>query len=51
MVDSMFVAQLNNDAFVALSLAFPVQSLITAIQAGTGVGVNTMLSRRRAEAA
>lgn len=46
MVDSMFVAQLNNDAFVALSLAFPVQSLITAIQAGTGVGVNTMLSRR-----
>ena len=46
MVDSMFVAQLNSDAFVALSLVFPVQSLITAIQAGTGVGVNTMLSRR-----
>ncbi|MBU5434263.1 MATE family efflux transporter [Pseudoflavonifractor sp. MSJ-37] len=46
MVDSVFVSWLNNDAFVALSLVFPVQSLITAIQAGTGVGVNTMLSRR-----
>lgn len=46
MVDSMFVSWLNNDAFVALSLVFPVQSLITAIQAGTGVGINTMLSRR-----
>lgn len=49
MVDSIFVAQLNGAAFIALSLCFPVQTLMTAIQAGTGVGVNAMISRRLGE--
>lgn len=49
MVDSYFVAQISQDAFEALALVYPIQSLIIAIQAGTGVGVNTMLSRRLGE--
>ena len=36
-VDSMFVAQLSENALTAVSLAFPIQSLMIAIAAGTGV--------------
>lgn len=46
MVDSMFVAQLNKDAFVALSFVYPVQLFLVAICVGLGVGVNALLSRR-----
>lgn len=49
LVDSIFVAQLNEAGFLALSLAFPVQTLMIAIQAGIGVGINAMLSRRLGE--
>ena len=49
LVDSMFVAQLSTDGFVALSLAYPVQTLMISICVGTGVGVNTILSRRLGE--
>ena len=44
-VDSMFVAQLSEDALTAVSLAFPVQSLMIAVASGTGVGINALLSR------
>lgn len=44
-VDSIFVAQLGEDALTAVSLAFPWQNLIIAFAVGTGVGVNSMLSR------
>lgn len=44
-VDSMFVAQLNENALTAVSLAFPVQNLMIAVATGTGVGVNALLSR------
>lgn len=44
-VDSIFVAQINENALTAVSLAFPIQNLITAIAVGTGVGVNALLSR------
>ena len=44
-VDSMFVAQLSEDALTAVSLAFPVQNLMIAVSAGTGVGINSLLSR------
>lgn len=44
-VDSMYVAQLGEDALTAVSLAFPWQNLIIAFAVGTGVGVNSMLSR------
>lgn len=45
-VDSIFVAQLCEDALTAVSLAFPVQNLMIAFATGTGVGVNALLSRR-----
>ena len=38
-VDSIFVAQLSQDAFNAVSLAFPLQNLMIAVAGGTGVGV------------
>lgn len=48
-VDSIFVAQINENALTAVSLAFPVQSLMIAVSAGTGVGVNALLSRNLGE--
>ncbi len=44
-VDSIFVSRINEDALTAVSLAFPLQSLMVAIGAGMGVGVNALLSR------
>ncbi len=44
-IDSMYVAQINENALTALSLVFPIQSLMIAIAAGTGVGMNALLSR------
>lgn len=44
-VDSIFVAMINEDALTAVSLAFPLQSLMIAFGAGTGVGINAILSK------
>ena len=44
-VDSVFVAQLGEEALTAVSLAFPVQILIIGVGVGTGVGVNACLSK------
>ncbi len=44
-VDSLFVARVNENALAAVSLAFPVQNLIIAIGVGTAVGINSLLSR------
>ena len=48
-VDSMFVAQINEDALTAVSLAFPIQNLMIAVATGTGVGINALLSRSLGE--
>lgn len=48
-VDSMFVAQINENALTALSLVFPVQMLMNGIAGGTAVGVNALLSRSLGE--
>lgn len=48
-VDSIFVAQLNEAALTAVSLAFPVQNLMIAVATGTGVGINALLSRSLGE--
>ncbi|SDK14384.1 MATE family efflux transporter [Alkalibacterium thalassium] len=48
-IDSMFVAQISEEALAALSLAFPVQMLMIAIQIGSAVGMNAELSRRLGE--
>lgn len=44
-VDSIFVAQIGENALTAVSLAFPVQSLMIAVSVGTCVGINALLSR------
>ena len=44
-VDSMFVAKIGEDALTAVSLAFPVQTLIVACSVGIGVGVDSYISR------
>jgi len=48
-VDSMFVAKLSEDALTAVSLAFPIQTLMISISSGTGVGINALLSRNLGE--
>ena len=48
-VDSIFVAQINEEALTAVSLAFPIQNLMIAIAVGTGVGMNALLSRSLGE--
>lgn len=48
-VDSMFVAQISEDALTAVSLAFPIQTLMIAVASGTGVGINALLSRNLGE--
>nr|MCR5754903.1 MATE family efflux transporter [Acetatifactor sp.] len=48
-VDSIFVARISEDALTAVSLAFSLQSLMIAVAAGTGVGVNALVSRALGE--
>ena len=44
-VDSIFVAQISSDALTAVSLCYPVQTIMIAIACGTAVGFNTLLAR------
>lgn len=44
-IDSIFVAQLGEDALTAVSLTYPIQMLIIAVAVGTGVGMNALISR------
>ena len=48
-VDGIFVARISENALTAVSMAFPLQSLLIAIAAGTGVGVNSLLSKSLGE--
>lgn len=48
-VDSAFVAQLGEGALTAVSLAFPIQMLIISVAVGTGIGLNSLVSRRLGE--
>ena len=48
-VDSIFVSRICEDAFTAVSLAFPIQTLIIALGVGTGIGVNALLSKTLGE--
>ena len=38
-VDSLFVAQISEDAMTALSLVYPIQNLINAVGIGFGVAL------------
>lgn len=48
-VDSIFVAKLSENALTAVSLAFPLQTLLIAVSTGTGVGMNALLSKSLGE--
>lgn len=48
-VDSIFVAKISENALTAVSLAFPLQTLLIAVAAGTGVGINAVLSKSLGE--
>lgn len=48
-VDSLFVARIDEQALTAVSYAFPLQTLIIALSGGTCVGINALLSRALGE--
>lgn len=48
-VDSIFVGMVSENALSAVSLAFPLQTLTIAVGAGTGVGINALLSKSLGE--
>ncbi|MBO4982055.1 MAG: MATE family efflux transporter [Lachnospiraceae bacterium] len=48
-VDSIFVSRINEHALRAVSLAFPIQSLMIAVAVGTAVGINAFLSKTLGE--
>ena len=48
-VDSYFVAKVNENALTAVSMAFPIQNLMIAAGSGIGVGMNALLSRALGE--
>ena len=42
-VDSLFVARINENAMTALSLVFPIQNFVNALAIGFGVGINALI--------
>ena len=48
-VDSIFVSRISENALTAVSLAFPIQSIMIALGGGMGVGVNAILSKALGE--
>ena len=44
-VDSLYVSKVSQEALNAVSLAFPLQTLMIGVGIGTAVGTNAMLSR------
>ena len=44
-VDSIFVAQLSENALTAVSMAFPIQNLMIGMATGIGVGMNAFVSK------
>ena len=46
LVDSIYVARLGDDAFLALSYAYPIQTLLIAFCVGTGVAFSAVWSQR-----
>ena len=45
-VDSIFVSHYSDAGLTAVSLAYPLQMLIIAVSVGTGVGINSLVSRK-----
>ena len=49
LADSAFVARISDRAFLALSYAYPIQTLMVAFCVGTGVAFSAVLSKRLGE--
>lgn len=45
-VDSFFVSRLGEQALAAVTYIFPIQFLMISVAVGTGVGINSLISRR-----
>lgn len=45
-VDGIFVSQYSLESLEAVNLAYPLQMLLIAVGVGTGVGINSLVSRR-----
>ena len=48
-VDSIFVSRVSEDALSALSLAYPIQFLMVALNIGTNIGMTALISRSLGE--
>ncbi|MEG0570357.1 MAG: MATE family efflux transporter [Oscillospiraceae bacterium] len=48
-VDSIFVGKIGPDSFAAVSFAYPIQMFMIAVAVGTGVGINSLISRKLGE--
>lgn len=49
LVDSIFVSNIGTEALTAISLSYPIQAIITGIALGTGIGINSLISRKLGE--
>lgn len=45
-VDSIFVAQVSESAYLAVLYAFPIQNFILSLAVGAGVGLNSYIARK-----
>ncbi|MBQ3185390.1 MAG: MATE family efflux transporter, partial [Firmicutes bacterium] len=48
-VDCIFVSWISEDALTAVSLSFPLTTLMLAFSIGVGVGINVLIARRLGE--
>lgn len=45
-IDGIFIATISSEALTAVTLIFPISMFIISVSVGTGVGVNSLISRR-----
>ena len=45
-VDSFFVSRISEEALAAITYIFPIQMVMMSCAIGTGVGINSLISRR-----
>jgi len=48
-VDSLYVSRLGEQALAAVTLVFPIQMFVISLAVGTGIGLNSLISRRLGE--
>lgn len=48
-IDSIFVARLSESALSAVSIVYPLQNIVLSVAVGTGIGLNSFVSRKLGE--